>query len=82
MGTRAGFPDLILLLPCGERPYLCLELKVGNNKQTELQMRYQTLVEHTGGKYAVIRSLEEFRRTVIEYMSATKPQEEGLIENL
>ena len=69
MGTRAGFPDLILLYPSKGYHYLALELKVGKNKQTPLQIEYQRYIEEYGGKYVVIRSIEEFVRTIEDYLS-------------
>ena len=34
MGVRAGFPDLVLLVPRGKRPFLAIELKYGRNGQS------------------------------------------------
>ena len=60
MGTRAGFPDLVLLVPSGEYHYLCIEMKYGRGRQTERQRAYQQAVEANGGRYAVVKSAEEF----------------------
>lgn len=70
MGMRPGFPDFILLLPNRDYPYLAMELKSGKGRQSDHQKEYQMAVEHAGGKYAVIRSLDEFISTVNAYMEA------------
>lgn len=70
MGMRPGFPDFILLLPNRDYPYLAMELKSGKGRQSDHQKEYQKAVEHAGGKYAVIRSLDEFISTVNAYMEA------------
>lgn len=68
MGMRAGFPDFIFLMPNSKYPYLALELKSSKGKQSEHQKEYQKAVETAGGKYVVIRSLEEFMDSVNEYI--------------
>lgn len=68
MGVRPGVPDLMLILPRHGYHYLALELKVGKNTQTDRQRAYQTYIETTGGKYAVIRSLDQFIETINEYL--------------
>lgn len=68
MGVRPGVPDLILILPRGGYHYLALELKVGKNKQTENQKWYQSKMTENGGKYVVIRSLDDFIETVNTYL--------------
>ncbi len=69
MGVRAGFPDFILLLPNNAAPYLCIELKTTKGKQSDSQKLYQQTVENVGGKYVVIRSLEEFITTINDYIT-------------
>ena len=68
MGTRAGFPDLILLVPRGGCPYLCIELKTDKGRQSPQQKNYQQIVESVGAKYAVVRSLEEFIDITTNYL--------------
>lgn len=69
MGTRAGFPDLILLLPRGEHPFLCIEFKTDKGRQTESQKAYQRAVESVGAVYAVCRSFDEFKTTIERYIN-------------
>ena len=68
MGVRAGFPDLVLLVPRGKRPFLAIELKYGRNGQSERQKAYQRALEAVGARYVVVRSLEEFCQVVDEYL--------------
>lgn len=68
MGVRAGFPDLVLLVPNTLHHYLCVELKSHAGRQSASQRAYQEAVERAGGMYAVIRSLEGFIETINEYL--------------
>lgn len=70
MGMRAGFPDFIFLRPNKFYPYLAIELKSAKGRQTEHQKEYQEAVERQGGKYVVVRSLEEFMAVVNEYLAS------------
>lgn len=69
MGVRKGFPDLILLVPNRHYPYLCVELKTDKGRQSEGQKLYQQLVTDAGGLYVVIRTKEDFIKTVKAYLA-------------
>lgn len=69
MGVRAGFPDLILLVPNKAHPFLAIELKVGKNNQQESQRIYEKEFGKIGAKYVVIRSIGEFIKVVNEYLN-------------
>ena len=69
MGVRPGFPDFILLYPNREYPFLAMELKSPKGRQSEHQKEYQKQIERVGGKYVIIRSLDEFIETVNNYFS-------------
>lgn len=69
MGVRAGFPDLILLVPSGGYPYLAIELKTGSGRQSDTQKEYQKAVEDAGGRYELVRSLDGFMSVVDGYLS-------------
>lgn len=60
MGTRAGFPDLILLLPSIAGNYLAIEMKSDTGRQTESQKAMESAIVKAGGKYAVVRCFEDF----------------------
>lgn len=72
MGTRAGFPDLILLLPKTPYCYLAIELKTAVGRQAVSQKDYEALMASHGGKYVVVRSLEQFMEVVNEYINPRK----------
>ena len=68
MGVRAGFPGFIFLKSNRFYPYLAIELKTQKGKQSEHQRAYQKAIEVNGGKYVVVRSLEEFMSEINEYL--------------
>lgn len=70
MGVRAGFPDLMLLYPNKSYPFLAMELKSEKGKQSPYQKEYQSLIESVGGKYIIIRTLDEFIKAVTDYLNA------------
>lgn len=73
MGVRAGVADLVLLVPNAEHPFLCLELKNGKEgRQSDNQRKWQQIVELIGGKYIVIRSIEQFVAEVRNYLSTSR----------
>ena len=68
MGTRAGFPDLILLEPHGGHPFLAIEMKSGKGRQTEYQKQYEAILKKVGAEYFVVRSLDEFIKIINDYL--------------
>lgn len=64
MGTRAGFPDLILLKPSISGHFLAIELKTDKGRQTESQQEMEKAVVAAGGRYAVVRSFDDFHNIV------------------
>jgi hypothetical protein len=68
MGTRPGFPDLILLYPTSSHPFLAIEMKSPKGRQSDFQKEYQRLIGAIGAKYVVCRSFDEFRREVNGYL--------------
>lgn len=69
MGVRAGFPDLILLVPNRFYPFCGIELKAAKGRQSEHQKEYQKEFESIGAKYVVVRSLDEFMDEVNGYLN-------------
>jgi len=67
-GTRAGFPDLILLVARHGYNCLCIEMKSPTGKQTTLQREWQLEAEKQGNKYVIIRDVESFIKTINEYL--------------
>lgn len=68
-GVTAGVSDLILLVPSHPCPFLCIEMKVGRNKQTAAQKAFQQQVETVGGIYVVCYSFEQFAGAVSAYLT-------------
>lgn len=69
MGTRAGFPDFILLVPSGDCPFLGIELKTDRGRQSQHQHEYQLEFESMGARYEIVRTIEEFISVVTEYIN-------------
>ena len=69
MGVRAGFPDLILLVPRGGCPFLGIELKTDKGRQSTAQKAYQEAFIAIGARYEVVRSIEEFMNVVKSYLN-------------
>lgn len=69
MGTRAGFPDLLLLHPNKFYPFMGIELKTEKGRQSEHQKEYQKMFEEIGAKYIVVRSLEQFMEEIRNYLN-------------
>lgn len=67
-GVVAGVSDLILFVPASGYHALCIEMKTEKGKQSELQKEWQTKVEAQGYKYVVCRSVEEFQKSVTDYL--------------
>jgi hypothetical protein len=69
MGVRSGFPDLILCVARGGYHGLFIELKTAKGRQTDNQKYFQKALEAQCYRYEVVRSLDEFRRIVTQYMN-------------
>lgn len=70
MGTRKGFPDLILLFPNAKYHALFMELKSRKGVQRESQKQYQSAVEQMGYKYEIIRNFEQFVDCIRRYFKS------------
>lgn len=68
MGVRAGVADLILQMPCGGYGSLAIELKTAKGRQSVRQREWQRVYEAHGGKYMVVRSVDEFIEVVEGYL--------------
>jgi len=68
-GVRAGVSDLVLLYSNEQYPFLCLELKALNGKQSTEQKEFQKSVESVGGLYVLIRSFDEFKNNIEKYFN-------------
>lgn len=68
-GMVNGVSDMILLKPNSKHGYLCVENKTEKGKQSAEQVLFQDAVEKNGGKYVIIRSLDEFMKTIESYLN-------------
>lgn len=68
MGVRAGFPDLILLLPNSLYPFMGIELKTSKGRQSLLQKDYEVEFNNIGARYVIVRSIEDFIDAITSHM--------------
>jgi hypothetical protein len=69
MGVVKGVSDTILFLARGKYHALCVEFKTDIGRQSDAQRLWQSKVEVQGFRYEVVRSLEEFKSLINEYLS-------------
>lgn len=67
-GVRPGVTDLILLVPHGDFPALCIELKTKTGKVSDLQTEWQEAARKAGNKVVTCRSIDEFINEINEYL--------------
>lgn len=67
-GVTAGVSDLILLIQNNGYGALCIEMKVGKNKQTEIQHEWELLAISHRNKYVICRSFDEFKKEIELYL--------------
>jgi hypothetical protein len=70
MGVVKGVSDTILFLARGEYHALCVEFKTEVGRQSDAQVEWQRKVEQQGYRYEVVRSLEEFKKLIVEYLNS------------
>ena len=69
VGVTKGVSDTILLIARGKWNGLCVEFKTEVGRQSLAQVEWQSKVEAQGYRYEVVRSLEEFKKLINEYLS-------------
>ena len=67
-GVVAGVSDLILLIPRNGKGALCIEMKTRTGVQRESQKIWQEECEKHGNQYVVVRSFDQFREVVTQYL--------------
>lgn len=70
VGVVSGVSDTILLVPRGKWNGLCVEFKTEIGRQSPAQVEWQHKVEAQGYRYEVVRSLEEFKKLIVEYLNS------------
>lgn len=68
-GVIAGVSDLILLKQNKDFGALLIEMKTATGKQSDAQREWRDKVTMQGYKYTVCRSLDEFIKTIVDYLS-------------
>ena len=83
-GTVAGVPDLLLFVPAQYHTTvdghaiiiqthsyhgLGIEMKTKTGRQSQEQKDFQKMFEAAGYKYVIVRTLDEFKSVVNEYLS-------------
>ena len=67
-GMVAGVADLLLLVPRHGKGCLAIEMKTGKGVQRESQKIWQQQAEKAGNVYVIVRSFEQFRSVVCDYL--------------
>lgn len=76
-GQTNGVADLIVLKHTPRYGALCIEMKTRSGRQSKVQQQWQRDCELIGSaKYVVARSLDDFKREVLEYAGTIVPKEE------
>lgn len=68
-GVVAGVADLILLEPNANYHALCIEMKTAKGRQSDSQKAWQEAVTKHGYLYVVVRSFDDFRTLINNYLS-------------
>jgi hypothetical protein len=68
-GIVKGVADLILLIPNRRHHGLMIEIKTPDGYQSGAQKEWEKLVTAVGYRYEVIRSVEDFRSLLLEYLA-------------
>lgn len=67
-GLLKGVADLILLISNKNYHSLCIENKTLKGRQSPEQKAFQKAVESVGSKYIIIRSLDDFKSEITDYL--------------
>jgi hypothetical protein len=69
-GVLAGVPDTFLAIPRKDSHGLFIELKTAKGKPTELQLQMMAILTVHGYKCEVVYSIDEFKKTITNYLNA------------
>ena len=59
MGVRPGWPDVQILYPYGQWPFIGIELKATRGRLSDEQIKCHARIRRAGGEVIVCRSVEE-----------------------
>lgn len=68
-GLLPGASDMLLLKSTSQYGFLCIENKTPKGRQSSEQKVFQFEVERHGGKYIIIRSIDEFIKAIDDYLN-------------
>lgn len=68
-GMKAGVSDMILLKRTSQYGFLYIENKTPKGRQESEQKVFQFDVERHGGKYIIVRSIDEFIKAIDNYLN-------------
>jgi len=68
-GYKKGFPDLFIYEPVGEFNGLAIELKVGKNRATKDQLKWQKELNDRGYRAEVCNGLDEAIDVIDNYLN-------------
>lgn len=68
-GVVAGVADLILLVPNQHHHALLIEMKTEKGRQSPSQREWQKNIEQYNYKYVICRSLDDFIKTIKDYLN-------------
>jgi hypothetical protein len=68
MGTKPGFLDLVLYLPCRNFTGLVIEMKSGKNKLTDSQQKWVRIMMKEGKRVHACWKFEQAKATIENYM--------------
>jgi len=72
-GAKPGVADLLLTIPNQDYHGLFIEMKTEKGTLSDNQKKFKSAIERVGlHKYVICRSFEEFKKVVMEYLSATQ----------
>ena len=78
-GLKNGVADLIVLKKTPGYGALCIEMKTRTGQQSKAQKQWQRDCFLIGSaRYVVARSLEDFKREVLEYAGTIVPEEDTI----
>lgn len=69
MGVTAGVADTALFIQRGGYGALFIEFKTEKGQQRPAQIHWQREIELQGYKYIIVRSLEQFKEIIEEYLN-------------
>ena len=64
LGLQKGRSDMVIYLKGGRA--VMLEMKTDTGKQTPAQVKWENTITNAGYDYIVIRSFEQFKKTITE----------------